>query len=39
MELFLCAHQNYDYEEICDAIETLQRYEDEYIVDFDAMII
>ena len=28
-------HQNYDYEQLCDEIESFQRDEDESIVDFD----
>jgi hypothetical protein len=38
-ELFLCAHQNYDYVELCDEIKYLQGEEDESSVDFDSMII
>ena len=35
MELFLLVNQNYDYEDLCEEIEHLQREEDESIVDFE----
>lgn len=39
MESFLHAHQNYDYEELCDEIESLQREQDESIANFNSSII
>ena len=39
MELFICAHQNYDYEKLCKEIESLQREEEDSIADFDSRII
>lgn len=39
MELFLLAHQNYDYDELCDYIEYLHRDEDESIANFNLRII
>ena len=39
MELFITMHQNYNYVQLCDEIESLQRDKDESIVYFDSRII
>lgn len=38
MELFVFAHQSYNYEKLCDEIESLWREKDESIVDFNSRI-
>ena len=39
LELFISAHKNHDYDQLCDEIESLQRDEDESISDFNSRII
>jgi superfamily I DNA and RNA helicase len=39
MDLFTSAHQNYDYNQLCDEIESIHRDEDESIDDFYSRIV
>ena len=39
MHLFVFVHQNYDYDQLCEEIESIQRDEDESIADFDLRLI
>lgn len=39
MKLFISAHQNYECDQLCDEIESLQRDEDKSIDDFDSKIL
>lgn len=39
MKLFMTMHQDYDYDQSCDEIESLQREQDDSIDDFNSKIM